>query len=72
MDFLIFFVVCYAYFQNLLVDSMEQGILILLYENGNFLFVLKEKIKESQNVKGEVLNYAFVLPTSQVETGIRI
>lgn len=39
--------VCYAYFQNLLVDSMEQGILILLYENGNFLFVLKEKIKES-------------------------
>lgn len=72
MDFLIFYVVCYAYFQNLLVDSMEQGILILLYENGNFLFVLKEKIKESQNVKGEVLNYAFVLPTSQVETGIRI
>lgn len=72
MDFLIFYVVCYAYFQNLLVDSMEQGFLILLYENGNFLFVLKEKIKESQTVKGEVLNYAFVLPTSQVETGIRI
>lgn len=46
--------------------------MILLYENGNFLFVLKGKRKESQAVRGEVLNYAFVLPKSRLETEIEI